>query len=150
MFDTLLIITLFTLASLLVCLQTNKQSLNVKKTELVIFRSRKLMIDSSFKFKLDGKRLVPTKSVKYLGVLLDEHLHCNEHISQVKMKLNHAIGILSKLRYNANLSVLKIIYHSLFGSHLLYGSQIWGQKNLKMQTAFQTLQTKPCPLENYL
>ena len=107
-------------------LKTNKLSLNVKKTELVIFRSRKLKIDNSFRFKLDGKRLVPTKSVKYLGVLLDEHLHWNEQISQVKMKLNRAIGILSKLRCNANLSVLKIIHHSLFGSHLLYGSQLWG------------------------
>ena len=40
-------------------LKANK-SLKVKKTELVIFRSRKLKIDSSFKFKLDGNRLVPT------------------------------------------------------------------------------------------
>ena len=71
-------------------LKTNKLSLNVKKTELVIFRSRKLTIDNSFRFKLDGKRLVPTKSVKYLGVLLDEHLHWNEQISEVKMKLNCA------------------------------------------------------------
>ena len=112
------------------------------KIELVIFRLRKLKIDNSFKFKLDGKRLVPTKSVKYLGVLLDEHLHWNEQISQVKMKLNRAIGILSKLRYNANLSVLKIIYHSLFGSRLLYGSQLWGQKTLKTQTTFQALQNR--------
>ena len=111
--------------------KANKVSLDVKKTELVIFRSRKVTIDSSFKFKLDCKRLVPTKSVKYLGVLLDEHLHWNEQISQVKTKLNRAIGILIKLKYNANLSVFKIIYHSLFGFHLLYGSQIWEQKNLK-------------------
>ena len=54
-------------------LRANKLSLNVKKTELVIFRPRKLKIDHSFKFKLDGKRLVPTHSVKYLGVLIDEH-----------------------------------------------------------------------------
>ena len=46
----------------------------MKKTELVIFRPRKLKIDHSFKFKLDGKRLVPTHSIKYLGVLIDEHL----------------------------------------------------------------------------
>ena len=108
----------------------------------MIFRTKKLKIDNSFKFKLDGKRLVPNKSVKYLGVLLDEHLHWNEQISQVKMKLNRAIGILSKLRYNANLSVLKIIYHSLFGSHLLYGSQLWGQKTLKTQTTFQALENR--------
>ena len=49
-------------------LKANKLNLNVKKTELVIFRSRKVKIDNSFKLKLDGKRLVPTKSVKYLSV----------------------------------------------------------------------------------
>ena len=41
-------------------LRANKLSLNVKKTELVIFRPRKLKIDHHFKFTLDGKRLVPT------------------------------------------------------------------------------------------
>ena len=83
-----------------------------------------------------------TKPVKYLGVLLDEHLNWNEQITQVKMKLNRAIGIISKLKYNANLSVLKIIYHSLFGSHLFYRSLIWKQKALKTQNTFQTLQNR--------
>ena len=113
---------------------------------------KKMEIDSCFKFKLDGKRLLPTKSLKHLGVLLDEQLRWNEHIAQVKMKLKHAIGILSKLRYNANLSILKIIHHSLFGSHPFYGSQICGQKNLKTQPTFQTLcKTMPLrklPLKN--
>ena len=38
---------------------------------------------------------IPTKSVKHLGVLLQEHLHWNEQISPVKVKLNCAVGILS-------------------------------------------------------
>ena len=59
-------------------LRANKWSLNVKKTKLAIFRPRKLKIDHSFKFKLDGKRLAPTHSVKYLGVLIDEHLLRNK------------------------------------------------------------------------
>ena len=61
-------------------LRANKLSLNVNKRELVIFGPRKLKIDHSFKFKLDGKRLVPTHSVKYLGVLIDEHLLWNKQI----------------------------------------------------------------------
>ena len=59
----------------------SKQSLKLvrkKKTELVIFTPRKLKIDHRFKFKLDGKRLLPTHSVKYLGVLIDEHLLWNK------------------------------------------------------------------------
>ena len=56
-------------------LKADKISIHVKKIKLVIFRSRKLTIDHSSKLKLDGKRLVPTKSVKYLRVQVEEHLH---------------------------------------------------------------------------
>ena len=114
----------------------------MKKTELVIFRPRKLKIDHSFKFKLDGKRLVPTHSVKDLGVLIYEHLLWNKQIAQIKMSLNRAIGILSKLRINENFNILKTAYHSLFESHLQYGTQLWGQNNNETITTFQKLQNR--------
>ena len=47
-------------------LETNKLGLNIKKTELVLFRPKKLKLDHSFKFKIDGKRLILVHSVKYL------------------------------------------------------------------------------------
>ena len=123
-------------------LRANKLSLNVKKTELAIFRPRKLKIDHSFKFKLDGKRLVPTDSVKYLGALIDEHLLWNKQIAKIKMRLNRAIGMLSKLRINANVNILKTAYHSVFESHLQYGTQLWGQKNNETITTFQKLKNR--------
>ena len=67
--------------------------------------------------------------MKYLGVLLDEHMSSDEQIYQIKLKLNRAIGILSKLCINANLNTLRIAYYSLFQSHLQYGIKLWGQKN---------------------
>ena len=112
----------------------------MKKTGLVIFRLSKLKIDHSFKFKLDGKRLVPSHSVKYLGVFIDEHLLWNKQIAQIKITLNRAIDILSKLRINANFNILKTTYHSLFESHLQYGIQLWGQKNNETIRTFQKLQ----------
>ena len=78
-------------------LRANKL-LNVKKTEHVIFRPTKLKIDHSFKFKLDGKRLVPTHSVKYHGVLIDGHLLWNKQVAQIKMRLSRGISMLSKLQ----------------------------------------------------
>ena len=113
-------------------LRTNKLSLIVKKTELVIFRPRKLKIDHNFKFRLDGKRLVPAHSVKYLGV--DEHLLWNKQIAHIKMRLNRAIGILSKLQINANVNILKTAYYSLF-------EQLWA-KNNETITTFQKLQNR--------
>ena len=124
-------------------LRANKLSLNVKKTELVIFRPRKLKIDHSFIFKLDSKRLVRTHSVKYLVVFIDEHLPWNKEIVQIKMRLNHAIGVLSKLRINANFNILTTTYHSLFESHLKYGTQLWRQKNRKEEEHSISFKTVP-------
>ena len=76
---------------------------------------------------MDGKRLTLIHSVKFLRVLLDEHMSWNDQIYQIKLKLNHVIGILSKLRSHGNLNTLRIAYYSLFQSYL----QLWGHKNKK-------------------
>ena len=113
--------------------RANKLSLNIEKIELFVFRRQNTKL-RVFKIKLDGKRLFPTSSVKYLGVLLDEHLTWSPQISHVQMKLNRTIGILSKLRYLANIHILKTVYHSLFETHLLYACQLWAQNNKKTQS----------------
>ena len=98
-----------------------------------------MKIDHSFNSKLDGKRLVPTHSVKYLGVLIDKHLLRNKQVAQIKIRLNRAIGMLTNLRINANFHILKNAYHSMFESHLQHGTQLWGKKNNETITTFQKL-----------
>ena len=73
---------LFSLRSLVTWLSANKISLNVGKTEFVIFRSRWKHLDCILRLKLAGKILTPGKSVKYLGVHLDEYLNWKAHVSQ--------------------------------------------------------------------
>ena len=68
-------------------LKANKLSLNIEKSELVLFQRQNTKLNNSFKIKLDGKILFPTGSVKYLGVLLDEHLTWSPQISHVQMKI---------------------------------------------------------------
>ena len=103
--ETLTKIMNYDLRKLSMWLRANKLSLNIEKTELVVFRRQNTKLNNSFKIKLDGKRLFSTSSVKYLGVLLDEHLTWSPQISHVQMKLNRAIGKLDKLRYQANIHV---------------------------------------------
>ena len=56
-------------------LSANKISLNVEKTELVIFKSpRKVLLDE-IKIELSGKMLYPSNSIKYLGIKIDRFLH---------------------------------------------------------------------------
>ena len=123
-------------------LKGNSLSLNVKKTELIIFRQKKKPLYHSVKFKLNGKRLFPTISVKYLGVFLDEYLYWNKQLAHVIAKLNQGIGILSKLRHSTNLNILKIVYYSLVGSHLHYGTQFCGQTNAESINKIRVLQNR--------
>ena len=50
-------------------------SINVEKTELVIFKSTRKILFVKIKIKLSGKRLYPSTSVKYLAVRIDIYLH---------------------------------------------------------------------------
>ena len=64
-------------------LSANKISLYVEKTELVLFKSpRKVLLDET-KIKLNGKRLYPSNSIKYLGVKIDSILHWHYYIGMI-------------------------------------------------------------------
>ena len=88
------------------------------------------------KIKIDGKKIQPSRYVKYLGILIDSHLNWNYHIDQLSTKLSRAVGMLAKIRYYVSHKTLQMIYHGIFSSILHYGSQIWGQSDqsiLKME-----------------
>ena len=55
--------------------RANKISLNVNKTELVIFRSPKRQIYKNLNFRLSGQKIEPKHRTKYLGVILDEMVY---------------------------------------------------------------------------
>ena len=108
-------------------LNANKISLNVSKTELLIFRHPKKKMNYNLKIKLDGKYLQPSNFVKYLGMYIDSNLNWNHNTKILASKLSRSIGMLSKIRHYVNIETLKSIYFAIFSSHLLYGSIIWAQ-----------------------
>ena len=107
-------------------LTANKISLNDGKTELIYFR--KSGPAPTLSIKLHGKRLVPSKIVKYLGVYLDEYLSGTAHCTELVKKLNRGNGMLAKARHYVPQLELKNIYHVIFSSHLSYGAQVWSTK----------------------
>ena len=123
-------------------LRLNKLSLNATKTELVIFRSKWHKLDRDVIIKLNGIRLKPTEHVKYLGLHLDKNLSWDHHIHILSNKLSRANGILSKLRYNAPRSVCLNVYYSIFYSHLIYGSTVWGLTSETNVSKIEKLQEK--------
>ena len=55
-------------------LHANKISLNVAKTEVIIFRRKKKQLDLDLNLKIYGENLQASSYVKYLGLSLDQYL----------------------------------------------------------------------------
>ena len=109
-------------------LKANKIALNTAKTEMLFFRSPNRPFIPELNLKIDGKPIIPSQSVKYLGVYLDEFLSFKPHINELSSKLRRCNGILAKIRHFVPFETLRSIYFSIFESHLIYCCAIWGQK----------------------
>jgi len=101
-------------------LRANKISLNASKTELLVFRHPKKKIEFDLKIKIDGKIIIPSTYVKYLGIYIDCHLNWKYHVDELSTKLSRANGMLAKIRHYVSYLTLTMIYHGIFSSLLLY------------------------------
>ena len=83
----------------------NKLSLNVKKSNFVIFRPSQKRIDYEVNIKIfdySANSLVSLERkecVRYLGVLIDSNLSWKHHISYISIKISKSLGILATLRH---------------------------------------------------
>lgn len=105
-------------------------TVNYSKTFYLSFTSYAKFLPSynSVSIKLQHETVV-IKSVpklKYLGIYLDSHLKWNFHIQYITQKLR---SMLYKFKYLSQIlkcEQMKILYHSLVETHLLYGIITWG------------------------
>ena len=108
-------------------LNANRISLNVKKTEMVIFKSKQKKLEGDLKIKLCGKTLYPTESIKYLGVKIDTNVTWQHNVNDLSIKLNRANALLFKIRKYVNPKILRSIYFAIFDSHLFHYCLVWAQ-----------------------
>ena len=64
-------------------------------------------------------------SIRYLGVLMDEHLSWLTHISYVQNHVSRNIGIISRIRPFVNIKVALLLYFSLVYPYITYCNIIW-------------------------
>ena len=88
-------------------LNVNKISLNVSKTELIIVKPKRKPLVFNMKIKLNGKRLYPTDSVRYLEIKTDGKLNWNSPVNAIATKLNQANAMFYKVRDFVNAYILK-------------------------------------------
>ena len=130
------------LALLFQWLCANRLSLNVAKTEFIIFRPPRKNLPERIVLKLNNTKIFESYNIKYLGLLMDTRLNWKAHIHELSKKLSQAIGMLYNIRKSCNQQVLLSLYHAIFNSHMTYGLPIWGNTTKSILNRIVLLQKK--------
>ena len=114
---------------------SNKLTLNAKKTHYVLFhrKQRKVPINDCklYVSSIEVKKVVDTK---FLGVVLDCNLSWSHHILNLSRKLAKFAPIIYRVRKLCTHKSLKLIYNCLIYSNLVYCNSVWGHcKNVALK-----------------
>ena len=96
----------------------NQLSLNTDKTYYQIYTNKK--IRAAISLNLVGVNIKRVKSVKYLGVFIDEDLKWHTHLRKLYTVLCRNVGIINRARYFLHSSHLLLLYNSLILYHINY------------------------------
>ena len=86
------------LSKLYLWLNVNRLSLNIDKTNFIIFHPFNKPSKQNVTIKINKKALNETEGIQYLGVIIDSSLSWKHHILCITKKISRSIGIMYKLR----------------------------------------------------
>lgn len=121
--------------------RANKLSLNLDKTNYILFRShRKISFTNENNLYIDGHSIKQETSTKFLGVVLDQHLSWKDHIKAISSKIAKNIGIIKRASSLLPPHVRLTLYYTLIYPYLTYCNIIWAstyKSNLQRLTILQ-------------
>ena len=106
-------------------LKLNKLSLNIDKSQYMIFHSKQKRYEKP-KIMIEETEIEQVETFNFLGLTIDQHLTWKPHTSKISSKISRAMGIINKLKHFLPLHVKKILYSSLVLPHLNYNLILWG------------------------
>src|SRR3984885_14930417 len=116
------------LAKVEIWFKANKLSLNLNKTNYILFTSKKKMSfvhEHAFSISIDNQCINRVTSAKFLGVYIDDQLSWKQHVNYISQKLAKNIGIISRIRHFLPKKILLSLYYSLIYPYLTYCNLVW-------------------------
>ena len=129
------------LASISDWLQANRLSINVKKTNIMIWTPKSKSLPN-IDIKMDGQSIDVVNEIKFLGVILDDKLSWSKHIQYISNKVSKGIGIIKKLRPVLNKSTLINLYYAFVYPFLTYCIHVWGNTHAVHLSKLTVLQKR--------
>ena len=103
--------------------RANKLSLNVSKTNYMLFSSKTPNHHNNI--SIDNNKISQVHTTKFLGITIDDNLTWNHHIDNITTKASHATGTIYRVRHHLPQHILKSLYNTLVLPHFSYCNIIW-------------------------
>ena len=87
-------------------LDANRLSLNIDKTNFVVFHSPQIKLMEPVLIRFSWEKIKRESCVKFLGIMLDANLCWKYHIAELSKKLSRTIGILYQMRHLVSFEIL--------------------------------------------
>ena len=105
---------------------SNGFTVNVSKSQsMLLARRRRRHQLSSIQFLLNNSVLQLSKSVKYLGIIVDEGLSWSEQIGHVRRRSLSALAAIRKVSLYLSSNVLITLYNAFVLPYLTYCCVVW-------------------------
>ena len=106
-------------------MRSNKLSVNIKKTNYVVFKSAQKKASSDLPLSFNSQILKEKNAVKFLGAYIDNSLTWKSHINHVCKKMSKSIGVIFRSRFFLTEKTLLSLYYTLVYPYISYCSTVW-------------------------
>ena len=106
-------------------MKSNKLSVNISKTNYVIFRPRQRKLNINLCLRYDNQTLIQKQCIKFLGVYIDENLSWKIHINNICKKIAKSVGIIYRSRHLLSPTTKLCLYYTLIYPYLTYCNIVW-------------------------
>ena len=120
----------------------NGLNVNEQKTQCIFMGSRQLIaqIPQDTKIFFGNTAIIPSKSVKNLGIYMDQIMLFDVHINHMSRKVNGILIMINKMKDRLDKDARLIIVQSLALSVINYSSRVWGMTTREQIDRVQKLQ----------
>ena len=108
--------------------KANKLSINIKKTKFTLFHKNSFKDDIPVKLTalmIGSNNIERVSSIKYFGVMLDQHIFGIDHVRTVKNKIAKNVGLPFRVSQFLNEDSLKTVYFSYIHFYLNQKNIAW-------------------------
>ena len=114
------------IANIYAWVKANKLSLNIDKTNFMLFTPK--CVPRSIKdIFIDGNKIMEVTETKFLGVIIDCKLNWSPHITYISKNVAKCVGIIIKARKLFDQETLLTLYHTFVYPYLNYCIHVWGK-----------------------